>query len=235
MIRTIIIDDEQKAIDSLQYLLNKYCPNISICATATTFEKAYQLVHLHKPNLVFSDVLLNATEGTGIDLINILKEKKTEVIFMSAFKDYAVDAFRVKAVDYLLKPINIEQLVDAVGKVANHKQEPGVKSYRSTIQIPTQQGFTVLKQEDIIHCEAQGPYTYFHTKDKKIISSENLGSVEQKLLNAIFFRVHKSHIINKLHITAYHRGDGGFVTMTDSSEVPVSRNSKDAFLEWLDK
>ncbi len=240
MIKTVIIEDEPKVKESLVYLLEKYCSDLQICGVAGTFEEAYSLVNTHKPQLIFADIQLNSPEGTGIDLVNTLCIDNLLVIFISGWKDYAVEAFRMNAVDYLLKPVNIQQLMQAVEKVRRSIEwnTSVVKSDRApgTLHIPTHNGFMIIQQDDIVRCEAEGPYTHFFIKDKsrKITSSINLGHTEQKLRKDIFFRVHKSHIINRQHILEYQRGEGGIAKMSDLFEAPVSRSMKEDFLKWLD-
>lgn len=235
MIRTIVIEDEHKARESLLYLIDKYCPDISVCGTASTFEEGYYLVSGQKPDLVFMDIQLNSMEGTGIDLVQMLDNHTRAVIFISAWKEFAVDAFRVKATDYLLKPVNITQLMDAVHKVRErilHKHT-GTPAVADILRIPTQHGFMIIRQHQIIRCRAEGPYTHFYVDDRKLTSSLNLGQVELKLRKDLFFRIHKSHIVNRHHIIEYQRGEGGLARMSDRFEAPVARSQKEAFLTWL--
>jgi two-component system, LytTR family, response regulator len=241
MIKTLIIEDEAKVRESLSYMLEKYCPQVSVCAVATTFEEGYRLVNQHNPELVFVDIQLNSQEGTGIDLLYTLSLEGVAIIFISGFKEYAVDAFRLNAVDYLLKPINIQQLTEAVERAKTYLlKNKSISSkitnlFATTIHIPTTHGFMIFQQSDIMHCKADGPYTHFFMNGKtgKITSSVNLGQVEQKLDKNVFFRVHKSHIINRHYVKEYHRGEGGTVKMANQTEIPVSRIFKEDFLTWL--
>lgn len=235
MIRTIVIEDECKTRESLLYLIDKYCPDISVCGTASTFEEGYNLVSGQKPDLLFMDIQLNSVEGTGIDLVQMLDKYTRAVIFISGWKEFAVDAFRVKATDYLLKPVNITQLMEAVHKVREQilDQRADLPPVADTLHIPTQQGFMIIRQHQIIRCRAEGPYTHFYVGDRKFTSSLNLGQVELKLRKDLFFRIHKSHIVNRNHIVEYQRGEGGLARMSDRFEVPVARSQKEAFLSWL--
>lgn len=239
MMQTVIIEDEAKTREGLGYLLNKYCPDVQIAGAADSFEEGYQLIREREPSLVFVDIQLNSEEGTGLDLIEALAPERCSVIFISGYKDYAVDAFRLKAVDYLLKPIRINHLVEAVEKakkVQSYWSEPGAKAEikADVFHIPAQNGFMLVRQQDIIRCEADGPYTHFFVKGKneKITSSVNLGQIELKL-DAHFLRVHKSHIINKEFIIGYSKGEGLLVKMSDLFEVPVSRSQKEQFFKWI--
>ena len=239
MIKTLIIEDELKTRDSLVYLLEKYCPEIRICGSADTFELAYNRVLAEAPELIFMDIQLNSEDGTGIDLLHTLKLSDCAVIFISGFKDYAVDAFRLNAVDYLLKPVRIDQLVTAVAKAKAYlelRKAAAAKDHKPlTFHVPVQHGFIIIRHGDIIRCEADGAYTHFYVRGKpeRITSSINLGLVEKKL-DMDFFRVHKSHIVNRNEVVSYSKGDGLILRMTDASEVPVSKAHKDAFFKWLD-
>lgn len=241
MIKAIVIDDELKTRESLVYLLNKYCPEVEVCATADTFQQGYELVKQQQPALIFMDIQLNSEDGTGIDLINTLNLHHCAVIFVSGFKDYAVDAFRLKAVDYLLKPVRISFLIEAVDKAKKYLEAghlniagtPGEPRHES-FHVPTQHGIMIIKHKDIIRCEADGAYTHFYTREKheRITSSVNIGQVEQKLGSG-FLRVHKSHVVNKEFVTGYSRSDGLIVNMCDGSGIPVSKMHKDVFFKWI--
>jgi two-component system LytT family response regulator len=237
--KALIIEDEKKTRESLEHLLKKYCPEIKTCVHTDNFHTGYELIKSENPSLLFIDVQLNSEEGTGLDLINALQLTDCAVIFISGHRDYAVEAFRLKAVDYLLKPIRIDQLIEAVNKgvsfVTQRNNTTVQKDVRNdTFHIPTQNGFVVIRVPDIIRCEADGAYTQFYVKGKKekITSSVNIGQVEQKL-NGNFFRVHKSHIINKNYVEGYSKAEGLIVKMSDQSLIPVSRTLKDQFFNWL--
>jgi two-component system LytT family response regulator len=241
MIKSVIIEDETKTREGLEHLLHKYCPEISICGMADDFEQGYRLIKQENPSLVFIDIQLNSLEGTGVELIQALQLTDCAVIFISGYKDYAVEAFRLKAVDYLLKPIRINHLVEAVEKAKKYldhlkASDPGagLKSKNEIFHIHSQNGFVLVRQQDIVRCEADGAYTHFYVsgKTEKITSSLNIGQIEQKL-GADFLRVHKSHIINKVYIVSYSKGEGLLVKMPDQSEIPVSRTQKDQFFKWL--
>jgi two-component system LytT family response regulator len=233
--KALIIEDENKTRESLEHLLKKYCLEIKTCVSTDNFHTGYELIKREKPSLLFIDVQLNSEEGTGLDLINTLQLTDCAVIFISGHRDYAVEAFRLKAIDYLLKPIRIDQLIEAVNKgisFVNQKSNPATQ--KDTFHIPTQNGFVIIRAQDIIRCEADGAYTHFYIngKKEKITSSVNIGQVEQKLDNN-FFRTHKSHIINKAFIEGYSKTEGLMVKMSDQFLVPVSRTQKESFFKWL--
>jgi two-component system LytT family response regulator len=241
MIRSVIIEDETKTREGLEHLLNKYCPGINVCGMADDFEQGYSLIRQENPELIFIDIQLNSMEGTGMELVQALNLESCAVIFISGYKDYAVEAFRLKAVDYLLKPIRINHLVEAVEKAKKHLElqktkgaDPAQKPRVETFHIHSQSGFVLVRHQDIIRSEADGAYTHFYVngKTEKVTSSMNIGQIEAKL-GPEFLRVHKSHIINKTYILSYSKGEGLLVKMSDQSEVPVSRTQKELFFKWL--
>jgi two-component system LytT family response regulator len=237
--KTVIIDDEAKVREELSYLLEKYCPGITVCAIAEDFQSGYEAIERVKPDLLFVDVQLNSPEGSGMDLIAASGMQDNAVIFISGHRDYAVDAFRFSAVDYLMKPLRLQQLKEAVQKAedwllkrSQNTHTPG--EITDSFHIPTHDGVAIVRPGEIIRCEADGAYTYFFTKTKRehITSSANIGQIESKL-GADFLRVHKSHIINKNCVTGYSKTEGLFVKMVDGHDVPVSKSHKKMFLAWL--
>ncbi len=236
MIRTLIIEDEPKVRDTLVIMIQRYCPELEICAVAATFEDGLAEAIRHQPQLVISDINLNSEEGNGIDLASLAPFRGSLFVFITGWQEYAVEAFRVNAVDYLMKPLNIQQLLDAVERVRRLLNRPAERmEQESMLRIPTTHGFVVLRVQDIVRCEADGAYTHILLNDarKRILCSINLGQLEKKLPARYFFRTHKSHLINKLQVREYLRGEGGSVVLQDLSEVPVSRQAKESFLNWL--
>lgn len=237
--KAVIIDDETKVREELAYLLKKYCPGINVCAEAEDFQSGYEIIEREQPELLFVDVQLHSTEGNGMDLIAATGMQDRAVIFISGHRDYAVDAFRFSAVDYLLKPLRLQQLKEAIQKVKdrldNSKLSTVISETRTdSFHIPTHDGIAIVRPGEIIRCEADGAYTYFFTKTNtgRITSSANIGQAEGRL-GADFLRVHKSHIINKNYVTGYSKTEGLLVKMADGHEVPVSKSHKKAFLAWL--
>lgn len=236
--KTLIIEDEHKSRETLCYLLEKYCPDIQVCGSTGHFDEGYQLFGEQQPDLLFIDIHLNSLEGTGLDLVQLIDSSKCAVIFTTGFRDYAVDAFRLKAIDYLLKPVKIEQLMEAVQKARDYsgkERVPMKLDGRETFHIPTHTGFQLIRQQDIIRCEADGAYTHLYINGSRehVTTSTNIGQIEPRL-NGNFLRIHKSHIINRQFVTGYSKGDALIVKMTDRSEVPVSRTNREVFFTWLD-
>lgn len=232
--RTVIIEDELPAIETLTLLLEKYCPDIEITGVARSFKEGYDLCRQSKPALIFCDIQLHAAEGTGLSLVQLLNDRDMKIIFITGSKDFAADAFRVNAVDYLLKPVNIQELMTAVDKARRLQTAPAVST--GNLHIPTRHGFLITPFSDIVRCEADGPYThfYFSGRHSKQTISVSIGQIAPKLPEALFFRVHKTHIINRAHIVEYIRGDSAATArMTDNSEVPISRLARETFIKWL--
>ena len=243
MLKTIIIDDKPGNISTLRKLLEQHCPQITVCATALNIEDAEQAIARFQPILIFLDIEM--PNGSGFDLLKRFDALTFEIIFTTAYNQYAVQAFRENALDYLLKPIDIGALQEAVTKVekqvslkqANTYHEKYLKQLQpqtTKISIPVHDGYLFINHQDIIRCEASGSYSNFFTIDgKKQIVSMRLKECEDILPVNTFFRVHYSHIINLKHITRYVRGRGGYVLMQDGSTVEVAASKKDAFLTQL--
>lgn len=244
MIKSVIIDDKSANTDTLEKLLALYCPQVQICGTAGNIEEGYRVIREYKPSLIFLDIEM--PNGNGFDLLKKFDTLTFEVIFTTAYNQYAVQAFRENVLDYLLKPIDIEALQQAVTKAEQRISQKQTNDYlvqylqnlqpanNTKISIPVQDGYLFLNYQDIIRCEASDSYSFFYTIDgKKILTSMRLKECEMLLPPGQFFRVHHSHIINLQYLVRYIRGRGGSVVMQDRSTVEVSAGKKDAFLERL--
>ncbi|HVZ41363.1 MAG TPA: LytTR family DNA-binding domain-containing protein [Candidatus Kapabacteria bacterium] len=247
MIRSILVDDEQIGRDLLADLLGAYCPNVSVVAQADSIASARAAIHRHEPNLVFLDIEMPM--GNGFELLEDMRELPFEVVFTTAFEQYAVRAIRASALDYLLKPINRDELVAAVAKAerklttsANTRPnlEALLESLRhpnsepSKLALPTEDGLLMVPVDDIIRCEAEGSYTWFHlTGGEKRMVSRPLKEFEEMLAETNFMRVHHSHLVNIAHVRRYVRGEGGEVVMSDNSSVLVARRKKEELLRTL--
>ena len=245
MIKAIIIDDEKDARFILRSLVEKHLSNITIVAEADGVETGEEIIKTHNPDLVFLDIQMRT--GTGFDLLNKLGNVNFEVIFITAYNQYAVDAFKFSAFGYLLKPIKTRELKDVVGKLENRlkSQQKGVNQRLKVLVenygnegeiqkliINNVEGFQVVKINQIIRLEGDRNYTHFILEgNKKITTSKNIGEYEQLLNDYGFFRIHQSTIISLRHVTAYQKGDGGMVEMTDGKSVKVSRYRKEEFLK----
>jgi two-component system LytT family response regulator len=246
MIRTVLVDDEIDSIRVLQRLLEGYCPQISIVGQADGVESALDIIHIARPDLVILDIEMK--QGNAFDLLNQLQPLSFKVIFVTAFDSYAIRAFKYSAVDYLLKPVDIEDLQKAVERIGEPSGEKNmieqmkillgnVGTYHITQQkmaVPTLTGLIFVPVQDIIRFEAKGNYTiiYLDKKDQ-IMATRNIKDYEDLLPETIFCRVHNSHIINLHRIKEYRKGRGGFITMEDGSYIEVAIRRKDEFLRRL--
>jgi two-component system LytT family response regulator len=253
-LRAIIIDDETNAREALTNLLRLVCPEVEICGEAKNADLGIELIKKEKPNLVFLDIQMPGK--TGFDLLASFEKVDFGVIFTTAYQEYAIRAFRFSAIDYLLKPIDPDELQMAVEKYKSQiasvnpqqlqilqEQLDTTKSPRlvqrsrndnQRIALPTAEGIHFVQMTEIIQCESLGSYTKFHlVKGPAIVVSRLLKEYEEILDNYYFFRVHQSNIINLEHIKRYVKGDGGQVWMSDNTEIEVSRRRKDEFLTLL--
>lgn len=247
MLRTIIIDDEKKAIKSIELIANEHCPNISIVGKATSAIEGIKEIQSKKPDIIFLDIEM--PHGSGFDLLESIPERDFDVIFVTAYNNYAIKAFKFSAVDYILKPIDIQELINAVKKVEDsrnklkktyHNYNVLLENIKSTVPsklaIPTTDGLEYINTEDIIRIEADRSYSNIFLKNgKKIMVSRSLIVFQDMLDDNKFFRTHKSHLINLNHVKKYFRFDGGYIEMIDNSKVSVSRRKKDDFIQIMKK
>ena len=246
MINALIIDDEPKNIKVMKNMLKEFCPQVQLIGDANNSNDGKELIQQKNPELVFLDIEM--PYGNGFDLLNALMPVDFEVIFVTAFDKYLLQALKYSALDYLLKPVNIDELKNAVQNAELRirkysinqqlnilldnfkKQESGLKK----IAIPTVDGFDFILIDDIIRCEAQGAYTRIYTANsKKILVSRPLKDYENLLPEDIFFRIHNSHLVNLNYIKKYNRGRGGFIELDDGTVIEVATRRKDEFLNRL--
>lgn len=242
MIKAIIIDDEQKARETLSDSLSLYCKNIDVIAEADGVKTGLVVIKENNPDIVFLDIMM--TDGSGFDLLELIPTINFEIIFVTAYDKFAVKAFEFSAVDYILKPIKPQQLIRAVGKLKksegfetiNKKLEVLLnnKNNLEKIALPSLDGLCFIKIEDIIRCESDGNYTTFYMNlGEKVIVTRLIKEYEEMLSPLTFYRIHKSHIINFKYIKKYIRGDGGSVIMNDGTKIEVSRRRKEGFVSAL--
>ncbi len=243
MFKTIVIDDEQDAIDFLCGALGQYCPDVEVVGCATNITEGLKEIILKDPEIVFLDIAMPA--GNGFELLNQIPDRNFEVIFVTAYNEHAIQAFRYSAIDYLLKPVDITELVTAVNKVTKSFTRAKLNvvnvlldNLKSGIPrklaLPTTNGFEYVVIDDIIRIEADRSYCCFYlTQRRKHLVSKCLNDYHQLLESNNFFRVHNSHLINMKHVKSYLRRDGGCVEMSDCSQIPVSRTKKEYFLSAM--
>lgn len=242
-LRTVIIDDEKNAVEFINTIIGEYCPSLEVVGQASDVNEGISKIEEMKPDLVFLDVEM--PNGTGFDLLTHFPEKEFDVIFITAFNHYAIKAIKFSAVDYVLKPVNITEFIQAVDKVVHkhtgersHNNESlkilleNLKSsHPSRLAIPTNDGMEYLNPKDIIRIEADRSYSWFFlTGGRKILVSKNLKEFQDLLSDRYFFRPHNSHLINLRFVHKYIRKEGGYIEMMDGSQIPVSRNRKEPFL-----
>jgi two-component system LytT family response regulator len=245
---TVIIDDESDAVDFISSITGEYCPDLDVCGKANNIKEGVALINELKPDLVFLDVEM--PNGTGFELLTHFPEKNFDVIFITAFNHYAIQAIKFSAVDYLLKPININEFIEAVNKVVS-KRNSGVRtgnenfdillenlrtSHPTRLVIPTSDGREYLNPKDIIRIEADRSYSWFFVTGRhKMLVSRHLKEFQDLLNDRNFFRPHNSHLINLDFVKKFIRHDGGYIEMTDGSQIPISRNRKDLFLAHMSR
>jgi two-component system LytT family response regulator len=251
MYKILIIDDLAIHRENLNHLLKLNFPQINTILEADGVSNAIEILQSTEIDLVFLDVEM--PEQSGFDLLKLLaKEQLTfEVIFVTAYDRYAIQAIRNSALDFLLKPIQNNELIDAFSKFIDKRLEKSeainpkllhlINSRDSEkelnrIGLPTMQGYIFVNEEDILRCEADNTYTVFHLlNNKKIVVSKTLKECEEILAKSPFFRIHHSHLINLSFIQEYVRGEGGHIIMLDKSLIPVSRSKKQFFLSIIKK
>lgn len=246
MVRAVIIDDEKASRDTLKGLLDRYVPDVMVVGEADTVETGIKTIKTYTPDLVFLDIQM--PDGSGFRLLEQIGEVDFNVIFITAFDQYAIKAFKYSAVDYLLKPIVPEELKKAVEKHVEHGQVGNTNTNvhvllqnladkskePKKIVLHTFEGMHVINTKDIIRCQSDDCYTNFFLADgKKIIVSKTLKEIEEQLKGKDFIRPHKSHLININKIKTFVRNDGGYIIMNDGSEIPVSRRKKESVLQML--
>jgi len=246
MIRAIVVDDEPYASAALQTLLKKHCPDVVVEAACNSAQEAEKRITQLKPQLVFLDIEM--PHRSGFELLEQFIPSSFQVIFTTSYDQYAIKAIRFSALDYLLKPIDPQELKAAVAKVT--KSNPNelltqqlqllMQTFREApstgnrIALPTLEGLQMVTIDTILYCIASSNYTTFVMKDKKkLVISRTLKEIEEMLEDRGFLRIHHSHLVNISEIEKYIRGEGGTVLMTDGTELDVSRSRKEALLKTL--
>lgn len=248
MIKAVIIDDEEYGRENLKLLLSKYCPEVEVIGEAHSIESGKALFEQPEmqPDVAFLDI--NLQDGLVFQLLNALENRQFEVIFVTAYEQFAIKAFKFSAIDYIVKPIDADALVEAVkqirpGRLSRIAQR--LELFQNAMAQPAKiekltvsalDGIYFLNLKDIVRFEADDNYTriYLHNGEK-MTASRTIKAYEDLLSNYNFFRVHKSHIINMNYIRKFVKGDGGYVVMDDGKEIDVSRRRRNEFLEQIKK
>ncbi len=246
MLKAIIIDDEPDCVQLLALQLKEHCPNVQVLAQMTAPEEGLQAIRSLNPDLVFLDVEM--PRMNGFQLLEQLEELPFSLVFVTAYNEFALKAFRFSALDYLLKPLNVSQLCEAVRKAEKRQRidqgqldllryQLKEGKYPSKIAVPFQSGVVFVELSELIYCEADSNYTkLFLTNGKNYLLSKTLRDVQEVLEERNFLRVHRQYLINLDHIKMYHRGDGSYLVMTGSVTIPVAKNQKERLVQkfgWL--
>jgi two-component system LytT family response regulator len=246
MIRTVLIDDETDSIRVLQKLLETYCPQVEVVGTAEGVETGLAIIQEVRPDLLFLDIEM--TRGNAFDLLNQLRPLTFQVIFVTAFDNYAIRAFKYSVVDYLLKPVDIDELVNAISRVAERSKQRNIVDQmqlfldnmgtyslaQQKMAVPTLDGLIFINLKEVVRLEAKSNYTQINLENgEMLMATRTIKDYEDILPETLFCRIHNSHIINLQKIEKYHKGRGGYVVLEDGSEIEVAIRRRQEFLRRL--
>jgi two-component system, LytTR family, response regulator len=247
MLKAILVDDELNCTDVLHWQIETYCPSVNVLCECNSPEDAIEKIKLLQPDVVFLDIEMPGMNA--FEMLNILKPIDFEVIFTTAYNQFAVEAFKENAADYLLKPIEKSDLIMAVDKLL-HKENVNSKEKMETllklfkeqmkvnkkIALPTSDGITFLNVDQIVRVESESNYSFVHLfTGENICITKTLKQIEESLEGQPFYRVHQSHLVNLNHIVKYVRDDGGYLVMSDKTTITVARQRKDGFMDLFSK
>ncbi len=239
--KTLIVEDTKLNREVILNFIHNYTPSLDVVGEANSVEMALKEIKSKKPELVFLDVELG--DGTAFDILDEVDEVNFHIIFVTAYNHYALEAFKVNAIDYLLKPLNIEEFIMAVKKVEmkeliqqnnlNSLKEQFSNKSTDLISVSTRSGFESININSLIRCQADGKYTLcFLDNDRKILSSKNLKEFEVMLGEKSFFRVHHGHLINLNRVISFNRADS-LVELDNGESIPISQRKKKAFIQEM--
>ena len=247
ILNAVLVDDEPRGLNSMQKLLQLNCPEVNVVASCSSVDEAIEQINVLQPDLIFLDIAMPAKNG--FDLLRELREFRFEVIFVTAHNQFMIEAFHVSAVDYLLKPIDDELLVDAVKRakkrIVEKSGSKNIETFLHNMQhsrsprnmrlcIPSLKGFQVVELDNILFAEAVGNYTNFYFANQPLIcTSKPIHEYEELLSDSGFIRIHKTYLVNLLHVKQYLKGEGGSVILSNGKEVEVARRKKDIFLSKM--
>lgn len=250
MIKIVIVDDEENSRTTLKGKMDLFCPEVEIIGEASTVAEAIDQINQKKPDAIFLDIKLGAESGFDIleEMDKNEEQHLPEVVFITAHDEFAIKAIKFSALDYLLKPIDPEDLVTAVRRIEKEKGLPKkaanfnvlVENIRQAsdspkkIVIPTSDGMHVLKVSEIVRLESSSNYTTFHLQnDKSLLASKTLKEFDSLLTTYNFYRVHKSHLVNMNFLKRYVQTDGGYLILEDGSKIPVANRKKEQLMQTL--
>ncbi len=241
MIKAIIVEDNADSLRHLKSILSEFCPQVEVTGTTSGVVAAAKIIKQDPPDLIFLDIELE--DGSGFDLLEILTDIHFKVIFITGSDQHAIRAFRFSAIDYLLKPVKEEELVEAVEKVHLRDSADNVEvlleAWQENHRIPritlrNSDEIKIISVDQIIRCESDSSYTTFHFIDgSRFLVSKTLKSYSSLLLPFQFMRVHQSHLVNLNQVQSYMKADGGYLLMSDGSEIPVAIRKRAQLSRWL--
>jgi two-component system LytT family response regulator len=236
-LRAILVDDEKHSLETTSILIRKFCSDVEIIAELNQPVEAVEVINREEPDLLFLDISM--PQMNGFELLNVLTYKDADVIFTTAYDEYALEGFKHGATHYLVKPIEASDLVESVQRVKRKRTEQKQLSHatgglKPKIPISSLNGIELIEVEQIIRCESDGNYTTIVLLQRKVTVSKTLKEIEKQLADfPYFFRLHNSHLVNLNHVAKYIRGEGGSVVLTNNEEIGVSRSKKLELLEVL--
>lgn len=249
MLKAIIVEDELNSQELLKDIIDESCEGVQVVAMAQGVAEALEKIEIHKPDILLLDIELS--DGDGFQVLEQAEDIDFDVIFTTAYDQYAIKAFKFAATDYILKPVDFEELQEAIKRIVDKRSNPEQAPSNEQIQalinnirnirqpfkrivLPTTNGFTVVDPKDIIRCESDRNYTFiFLTDGRKILVSRTIKEYEEMLKDYNFFRIHQSHLINLAFLKNYTRGRGGYVELTNGATMDVSARRKTDFLKRL--
>ena len=248
MIKCILIDDEMNALEMMEWLLKTYCPEVEICAMCLSAEQGIEAINQHRPDAVFLDIEM--PKMNGFDMLERFDKLFFDVVFCTAYDQFAIKAFRYSALNYLLKPVDPEDLKSTILRIAEKKTLPTREQFDLLLQnlhkmgkttpqriaLTTNDGLIFVPTADIIYCEAESNYTAVALSGgKKVLVSKVLKEIDEALSVNDFCRVHNSFLININRIKKFVRGEGGYLIMDDDAVIAISRSRKQEFMELFSK
>ncbi|MDB5281161.1 MAG: DNA-binding response regulator [Bacteroidota bacterium] len=246
--KAVIVEDEIHSAGDLKNLIGKYCADVEVLSVAQTVRQAVEVISDVRPDLVFLDVEL--PDGDGFDVLSNFLDHYFDVIFVTAYDNYALKAIKICALDYLLKPVDKTDLIGAINKVrladrtSEYRQRTNLflhnnnqhDIYKQKIALPTMEGLMFVQKDEILYCNANGGYTNFFLRSKeKIVACKPLSYFEQIFDKEHFCRTHQSFLVNLLHVSKYMKGKGGHLVIADGTKIPVSVRMKSDFLDRFEK
>jgi len=244
--KAVVIDDEKDSREILANYLAKYCPDVTVCGYGESVSTGLDAIKKHQPDIVFLDIEM--PYGNGFDLLEKCADFTFETVFVTAFDNYAIQALNQSAAYYLLKPIDIEELLRAVEKIRAERQNENYTQHakvlmnningeaQQKIMLPTMEGFEIVSIHSILYCEAVDNFTrFFFETSQPLLICRTLKYFEEILRTHRFFRIHRSYVINPNYVIRYSKGKGGYVTMKNNQELEISANKKKEFLELFDR